>query len=236
MEKQVLIQKLEAILPIMRKANEPLQTMEQIEERCNALQCELDAPRKFDFVTFCIEIFLGMMIGYMTIGRWLYLLLHTFWVVPVCGVLCGVLDWIIWGRIHAAKKAGIKKEIAEWKARYDAEENRLAEILGPHADKILEVVPKAYVAPDIIEMLYEYLVNGRADSMKEALNLFEEEKHRRQLDERQQQLEENFIRGMEMMQEQQDELEQRVKNAEARAYAAEDAYAQLRDYGNYTYR
>lgn len=37
--------------------------------------------------------------------------------------------------------------------------------------------------------LHDYLVNGRADSLKEAINLFEEEQHRMRMEENQNRME-----------------------------------------------
>ena len=58
--------------------------------------------------------------------------------------------------------------------------------------------------------LHDYLVNGRADSLKEAINLFEEEQHRMRVEENQNRME-NKMRDMEQIQR---DLESRVSIAE----------------------
>ena len=43
---------------------------------------------------------------------------------------------------------------------------------------IVEIIPPDYRYPSAVESFYKYLNNNRANDMKEAVNLYEEEMHR----------------------------------------------------------
>jgi len=75
-----------------------------------------------------------------------------------------------------------KEQLAEEQIKYEQlekETERLEEernqAIAPFLNRLYELVPTKYAVPWVIQMLYEYLENGRADDMKEAVNLFEEE-------------------------------------------------------------
>lgn len=236
MEKRELIKKLENILPIMRKAKESMDLMEQIDERYTQLQDQYLAPRQLDFVSFALEIFLGVMIGVQVLGRLLFLIFpKALWVVLVSAIIGAVVDWMIWGKIHQMRKEKLKAEMDQWEADYREEEAKLAETLSPYRNQILEVVPEKYAVPAVVECLYDYLINGRADSMKEAINLFEEEQHRRQMEQNQEDFMNACARELTVMQEAQAQLEQRVRNAEARANIAEESLIQMQYDGYHRY-
>ena len=78
-------------------------------------------------------------------------------------------------------------EIDEQKRSLEAEQNKFAlEIQGyvmqPEVSWALNALSEDYMDYAIIEQLVKYLQGGRADNLKEAINLFEEELHRGRLE------------------------------------------------------
>lgn len=103
---------------------------------------------------------------------------------------------------------------------YEKTEQEMYAELAPHWQKIQAVIPQDYIAPMFAREAYGYLVNGRADSMKEAINLFEEEQHRWRMEQGQQQMYEQYQTEIRSLQQVTKELEQRVSAAEVEAMNA----------------
>lgn len=81
----------------------------------------------------------------------------------------------------------LEADIDEQKRSLEAEQNKLAlEIQGyvmlPEVSWALNALSEDYMDYSIIEQLVKYLQGGRADNLKEAINLFEEELHRGRLE------------------------------------------------------
>ena len=81
----------------------------------------------------------------------------------------------------------LEADIDEQKRSLEAEQNKLAlEIQGyvmqPEISWALNALSEDYMDYAIIEQLVKYLQAGRADNLKEAINLFEEELHRGRLE------------------------------------------------------
>ena len=124
------------------------------------------------------------------------------------------MNFYISGKIRNKGKDSARRDKDIWEKKYkEAEQDMLNEI-SPHWDKVLSVVPKDYATPTCINSIYNYLVNGRADSMKEALNLFEEEQHRWRLEANQQKMYEEYQQELQTMKDIQADMEARVSNAE----------------------
>ena len=68
-------------------------------------------------------------------------------------------------------------------------EQELQRLIEQHGEWILEVLPENYAYFYCAEKIYGYLKNGRADSLKEALNLNESELNQMQVQQLQQQVE-----------------------------------------------
>lgn len=86
--------------------------------------------------------------------------------------------------------------------------------IAPDWDKVLSVIPQDYATPTCIYSVYNYLVNGRADTLKEALNLFEEEQHRWRVEANQQKMYDEYQQELQTMKDVQASMEARVANAE----------------------
>lgn len=81
----------------------------------------------------------------------------------------------------------LEADIDEQKRSLEAEQNKIAlEIQGyvmqPEVSWALNALSEDYMDYAIIEQLVKYLQGGRADNLKEAINLFEEELHRGRLE------------------------------------------------------
>lgn len=97
-----------------------------------------------------------------------------------------------------------QKFVDKFRAEYSS-------IMNEHGYKI-SFIPKSYRNSYAAECIYWIFNNGRADSLKEALNVFENDEHGRRLEQNQQSI-----------MDKQRELEYRVEDAESRASAAETA-------------
>lgn len=222
MEKTELIKQLESILPIMKQADAHLLALEQMDEQITSLQNRYDEPHSIDFHGFCTEIFLGALLG-MYAGAQVYRVIRTSIVVFVCIAIGIAIDWTLSKKHRERQKEKIKQEIEYWQKEYEAENEELVKVLAPHWEHILEIVPQKYAVPFIIRHIHSYLIDDRADSMKEAINLFEEEQHRWRMEASQRQMQAEYQRELEAMQEAQKRLEHRVLVAEHDAMAAQYA-------------
>lgn len=99
------------------------------------------------------------------------------------------------------------------KAEYAEVENGFNRDVRVHLAKVYAVVPQNYAYPLVIKKLYSYLTDCRADSLKEAINLYEHEKQQKE----QQKIFDAYDKQISDMQRNQSRLEQRVADAEAHA-------------------
>jgi len=84
-------------------------------------------------------------------------------------------------------------------SRYDGELNNL--VKDAVETGIQNILPEEYLNPEnrAVTYLLSYLQSGRADSLKEAMNLFEEDKHRMNMERMQNQvLEQSRLNGQEL--------------------------------------
>lgn len=216
MEKEKLISQLQEILPTIEKLDMHLEKLAQIESHVDRLNAQINAPRGFNFFS---DVAIGGIVFATliptTISKVFTLQSATigkmFFVLMIVG---GILNFYISGKIRNKGKDSARRDKDIWEKKYkEAEQDMLNEI-SPHWDKVLSVVPKDYATPTCINSIYNYLVNGRADSMKEALNLFEEEQHRWRLEANQQKMYEEYQQELQTMKDIQADMEARVSNAE----------------------
>lgn len=107
----------------------------------------------------------------------------------------------------------MQSNLPKVKAEYAEVENGFNREVKAHLPKIYAVIPQNYAYPLIIKKLYSYLVDYRADSLKEAINLYEHEKQQKE----QQKIFDAYDKQISDMQRTQSQLEQRVADAEAQA-------------------
>ena len=87
----------------------------------------------------------------------------------------------------AQMEASLESDVDEQKRSLENEQNKLALALQnylqtPEINWALNALSDDYMDIPIIEQLIKYLQGGRADNIKEAINLFEEELHRGRLE------------------------------------------------------
>lgn len=214
MEKQELIAQLKDIMPVMDMVDQYNQKLDAIWQRMEGLKTQISASFKWNH-SWSTKI-LVVLLAYVT-----YLLPKTLqW--PYAIILGAI---VLYKRSQA--KQMFKKEKENWRQElgcveqeYKAVEQEMLEKLAPHWQKIQSVIPQDYIAPIFVRTAYGYLVNGRADSMKEAVNLFEEEQHRWRMEQGQQQMYEQYQAEIRSLQETMEALEQRVGAAEYDANVA----------------
>lgn len=222
MEKDTLITQLKEILPIMERLDKHLEGLSQMEIHINSLDKQINKPRKINFFSdvaiggLVLPILLvsaisnTFQIESATIGKLGFALM----------ILGAIANLYVSGKIRNIGKDGIRKDKALWEKKYEEAENAMVEEIAPHWEKVLSVVPQSYANPTCVGNIYGYLVNGRADSLKEALNLFEEEQHRWRVEENQRQMYEEYQQELQAMQSMQANLEQRLADAEWQAKLA----------------
>ncbi len=221
MEKQELIAKLEEILPIMDKFDQYSRKLEGIGQRMGLLKSQIQEryrPALMSGKGWTI----GFVVGVLAANILLKIANNTFTLILALAIIivCIVLNIKIETQLFEAKKEPLRQELARREQEYEKVEQEMLAELKPCWQKILDIVPRDYIAPMFVKTVYGYLTNGRADSMKEAVNLFEEEQHRWRMEQGQQQMYEQYQTEIRSLQEVARELEQRVSAAEADAYAA----------------
>lgn len=85
------------------------------------------------------------------------------------------------------KKIYYNKKISNIQAEIDLLQSENQLIYESNSD-LFSLIPEYYRYPIAITYFYQALINGRADSLKEAINLFEEQLHRWKIENYQQQL------------------------------------------------
>lgn len=214
----------------MSKIGDYMDEIDGIDMQIRNLKYNANQPPK-GVVISCLT---GLVIGYvgfsgitmMILMRFPSIRAGMFSYIGMVGMIGMVVGAIIGARIPkiASKKehAELNKKIENLKQRRESLENEWVSILSPHWDKVRSIVPENYASPLFIQMAYGYLTNGRADSMKEAINLFEEEQHRNRMEQGIKDMQEQYQQEMENVHSKMAELENRVRWAEHTARVADD--------------
>ena len=149
------------------------------------------------------------MAGFLLIGYLAALITHgsqiAFYVFGIAG---GIFSFKFIANLRGPKKDIEEKERLE--KEFKEIDQQLIEELGDRYVEAIKIIPSDYAYPECVYALHSYLVNGRADSLKEAINLFEEEQHRMRVEENQSRMDDK-MREMEQIQE---SLDARVTMAE----------------------
>ena len=101
-------------------------------------------------------------------------------------MFCGykIFSSIVKGFVRRAND----KESAKWQKHHDHYEQELQLIIDKYGDWITKILPAEYAYASCANKLLAYLKNGRADSLKEALNLYEMELGQMQVQQLQEQV------------------------------------------------
>lgn len=216
MEKENLIAQIKEILPVIKKLEGHLEKMSQIENYIANLDAQINAPRRFNLFTDVAigaivipTVLINVVAKVLTLQPATVGKMYFFFMIAG-----GVLNFYVSGKIRDKGKDGARRNRTIWQKKYEeAEENMLKDI-APDWDKVLSVIPQDYATPTCIYSVYNYLVNGRADTLKEALNLFEEEQHRWRVEANQQKMYDEYQQELQTMKDVQASMEARVANAE----------------------
>lgn len=211
MEKQELITKLKEIIPVMDRVEQYNQKLDGIWQRMEILKSQINeaySPKKHTSWPMKIAVVLIAWFVYAIRGSWFSAILAILEVIIAVGII-----------VHSKqrfeqKKEPYRQELKRREQEYEQAEQEMLAELAPHWQMIQAVIPQDYIAPMFVRAAYGYLVNGRADSMKEAINLFEEEQHRWRMEQGQQQMYEQYQTEIRSLQEATKELELRVSAAE----------------------
>lgn len=223
MEKQELINQIREILPVMDKLEKYMSNMSSYQDRISHLENVTNGKKPFVFMT---DAAIGIVFGgfiWMSVKDSLEKLIGGWSVFILLIILAGIGAAVnmkavnyLWG----LTKTGEKKELEKCKISLKETEQAMIAELSPHWGKVLSVVPEDYATPLCVQRIYSYLVNGRADDLKESLNLFEEEQHRWRMEEGQRQMYEQYQYELQNIKEMQAEMNVRITNAEMAANSA----------------
>lgn len=203
MSKQEIIQEIENIFPLMDRMQAYDDRMWDIQSKIN--KAEEDIKRK----TSLRVLITNFMAGFGVIGYLAALITNGSRVAfYVFGIIGGIVSFKFITKLRGHKKDMEEKERLE--KELEKVNQELIEELGDRYVEAIKVIPSKYAYPECVYTLHDYLVNGRADSLKEAINLFEEEQHRMRMEENQNRME-NKMCDMEQIQR---DLESRVSMAE----------------------
>lgn len=246
MDKNTLIEELRGMLPQMERLDKHLTNIGSIEQRIANLQYEINQPVQLsiwevfrfdsgitsqDQRKAVLRTFVGAVAGSLlgTLGSKLAELGGIGRLLGTPFILAGGLllfASFISCPFYLMKKGKerqreakeeCRQELVRRQADLQTAREAMWEEIGPHWGKITNIIPEDYATPVCIQQVYSYLVNGRADNLKEALNLFEEEQHRARVEENQRYMYEKQQEEIAKLKAMQVELENRVFNAEARA-------------------
>lgn len=221
MEKQELMIRLKELLPVMDMVEQYNEKLDGIWREKESLKSQINETFRFkDNMSWPVKTGVTILcLLYWTISSKIVATLYVGAIVAL----------VLWLRIRVKSmfeqnKESLRQELARVEQIYEQTDQEMIENFAPYWQKMQEVIPKDYMAPIFVKTVYTYLENGRADTMKEAINLFEEEQHRWRMEQNQQQMYEQYQAELQNLRETTKELEQRIGAAENDAYAAR-AYA-----------
>ena len=221
MERQELIAKIEEIMPIVNKWIELSDLKVKTHKKVSELEKSI-ANEKPNLGNLLQKAWLSLL-GCFFLGG--ILLLPIEWLTPikitlpfylVYTIILTVILTIILQKKSQKDLAVMQENLPRIKAEYAEAENRFNREVTANLSRIYDVFPRDYAYPWAIKQIYTYLVNCRADNMKEAINLLEHEQQQKQQQEKMDALGNQLTQ----VQKTQSELEQRVAGAEFQASQA----------------
>lgn len=121
------------------------------------------------------DYYVNPMIG-ISIKSRIFIIFISYFIVGFTSLDDGLKAIILFGLIYLlfiAPKLSVKKRVKKNKTRI----NELQRLMNEIEEDINPIhIPKTYINYYALTKLESYLINKRADSLKEALNLFEQEK------------------------------------------------------------
>ena len=227
MNRNELIAQIQSILPIAdnwielnRLKNKTRRAVDDLEKEMN--KKEPGAKSFLNELWECLAV--SFMFGGSIVDLVMFFIVHEINIPVICycclGLTAILTPWLYKKTIKDYKE--LKEELSGVRQEYADVNERLAKEVGANMYKIYAIFPKDYANPKDIKKIYSYLVNGRADNMKEAINLLEHENYQEEQNRQINALNDQIFD----MQRTQRELEQRVADAEMEADRANRALYQ----------
>lgn len=179
MEKQELVKEFDKMLPILRELETKNNELERVQNRMNSLVNQYNQP-----VNPLIKWGIPIMICYfstMIIGFLLGWLLK--YLAVIVGLVVGIFICKKKNLIGNADKQNAERqqqleiEAAKVEVVRKNTAQEIYDFLQPYYEWMTSIIPERYAYTYCVEKLREYLVLGRADNLKEAINLYETELH-----------------------------------------------------------
>lgn len=175
MNKNELVKEFDKMLPILRELETKNDELERVQNRMNSITNQYNQP-----VNPLVKWGVPIAICYISASIGMALLSWFGFIVALAGSIyfCKKKDFIGGAEkkneemkaqleIEAAKVEVVRKETAQ--VIYD--------FIQPHYEWITGIIPEQYAYTFCVEKLRDYLALGRADNLKEAINLYENELH-----------------------------------------------------------
>lgn len=221
MERQEVIAKLETIMPIVNRWVELADLKVKNHKRVSELEKAIE-KEKPTIGNIIQKAWLSLLCCFFGGG---ILLLPIEWLTPVkislpfylvYTIILTVILTIVLVIKSKRDLAVMQNNLPRVKAEYAEVEKQFAREVTANLPKIYAVIPQTYAYPYAIKQIYSYLANCRADNLKEAINLFEQEQQQKEQKAKMDALGNQLTQ----VQKTQDELEQRVAGAEFQASQA----------------
>lgn len=193
MERKELIQELKSIKPVMDRLDKHLEKIDNIEARIANLESQESAraglwdtlfaiSRSKEFlICFGIRILAPMIIKPL-LSKTPLLGAPLLFIVGMAPIIGLILGYCSVKKKKTEKRETILLEINKRNAELEQAQADLQNDIAPYWGHVTSIIPHDYAMPAIYDRICSYLVNLRADNMKEAINLFETELHQRKLE------------------------------------------------------
>ena len=189
MTKQELMDEILVRIPILQNIQGCRDEINTANAQLEALGTEEPIIRFLKLGIGCVGAWVGFFVGGLVLS-----IIDKIIPMGLFGLVLACVP-AIYGYVKVHKKVGEFFNKADDEKREKLQkhlehyEQELQQLIEQHGEWILEVLPEKYAYFYCAEKLYSYLKNGRADSLKEALNLYESELNQMQVQQLQQQVE-----------------------------------------------
>lgn len=179
MEKQELVKEFDKMLPILRELETKNNELERVQNRMNSLVNQYNQPVN-PIMQYGVPIVICAF-STVIIGGALAMFLNIFGFAIGLAVgifICKKMNLI--GKMdkqNAERQQQLEVEAAKVEVVRKNTAQEIYDFLQPYYEWMTSIIPEKYAYTYCVEKLREYLVLGRADNLKEAINLYETELH-----------------------------------------------------------
>lgn len=179
MEKQELVKEFDKMLPILRELETKNNELERVQNRMNSLVNQYNQPVN-PIMQYGVPIVICAD-STVIIGGALAMFLNIFGFAIGLAVgifICKKMNLI--GKMdkqNAERQQQLEVEAAKVEVVRKNTAQEIYDFLQPYYEWMTSIIPERYAYTYCVEKLREYLVLGRADNIKEAINLYETELH-----------------------------------------------------------